>query len=115
MTCSTAIIIVIVAMALFVALALWFSHHLVKMHYKSKIVKIGTERYEIWFYYKCGTWEDYWWGWCQLYYKENPLEFAASSEILKYKAAIFKTYEEAERVKALYDEYIVKNGTIEVD
>lgn len=114
MNCSTAAIIVIVAMALFVAIALWINHRLLKRHYKSKVVQMGTHRYKILFCYLCGCSEDSWWDWCQLYYRENPLKFSPISEH-KYKAAIFKTYEEAVRVKALYDEYIVNYGGIEDD
>lgn len=114
MSCSTAGILVILAMALFVGIALWFNNYLLKRHYKSKIVKIGTERYKILFCYLCGCSEDCWWDWCQLYYREKPLKFSPIDEP-KYKAAIFKTYEEAVRVKALYDEYIVKYGGIQDD
>ena len=114
MTCSTAMILVIIAMALFVGIVLWYNHYLLKRHYKSKIVMMGTNRYKILFCYLCGCSEDSWWDWCQLYYREKPLKFSPVSET-KYKAAIFKTYEEAVRVKALYDKYIERYGGIEDD
>lgn len=113
MTCSTAGIIVILAMALFVAIALWLNHRSLKRHYKSKIIRRGRY-YEVWFCYLCGCSEDSWWDWCQLYYREKPLRFSPIAD-RKYKAAIFKTYEEAVRVKAMYDEYIRNNGSIEDD
>ena len=114
MSFETAKFLVIFGMALIVGIALWFNQRLLNRRYKSKIIKRGPHRYEVWFCYKCGCSEDYWWDWCQLYYREKPLKFSPTAD-RKFKAAIFKTYEEAEDVKLMYDVYIANHGSIEDD
>ena len=82
--------------------------------YKAKIIQKGTHRYEVWFYYLCGTWEDNGWGWTTLHYRKKPTwKFSGNTGGGRYKEAVFETLKEAEHVKAQYDKYITMYGRIE--